>query len=225
MPAAHTDKTYEQELQTLRDRLLAMVGTVEEMIAGAVRALVERNADLARNTILMDRSVNRAELAIDELCMLILAKRQPVASDLRFVTLSLKMVTDIERIGDVAVNLCERAIDLAALPPLSEYEDIPAMARIAGSMVRDAIDAFIEGDVAKAESVIARDDEVDDLYHRIFRELLAIIRENPDAVERGIHLQAVAKYLERIGDHGTNLAEQVIFVLRGKDVRHQGKLN
>jgi len=224
MAVQHTDKTYEQELQLLRDRILAMVGMVEQMIGNSVKALVERDADLAHATIAMDRSVNRAELSIDELCMLILAKRQPVASDLRFVTLALKMVTDIERIGDVAVNISERAIDLAVLPPLAPYEDIPAMARLAAAMVRDAIDAFIEGDVHKAESVIARDDEVDELYHRVFRELLAIIRENPNAVERGIHLQAVAKYLERIGDHGTNLAEQVIFVLRGKDVRHQGKL-
>jgi len=224
MSARHTDRTFELELQSLRDMILVMAGLVEQMIANAVQAIVERNQELATRTIAMDHRVNRSELAIDELCMLILAKRQPVASDLRFVTLSLKMVTDIERIGDVAVNLCERAIDLAGEPPLIPYDDLLAMAGIVRSMVRDAIDAFIDGDVEKAERVLLRDDEVDELYHRVFRELLALIRKNTDSVERGVHLQSVAKYLERVGDHGTNLAEQVIFMVRGKDLRHKGKL-
>lgn len=225
MAPSHTDRTYELELQSLRDMILVMAGLVEEMIAHSIEALVNRDVDLAHRTIEMDHRVNRSELAIDELCMLILAKRQPVASDLRFVTLSLKMVTDIERIGDVAVNLCERAIDLSAEPPLIPYDDLLAMAGIVRAMVRDAIDAFIDGDVDKAKRVLKRDDEVDELYHRVFRDLLALIRKDSHAVERGVHLQSVAKFLERVGDHGTNLAEQVIFMVRGMDLRHQGKLS
>lgn len=224
MPTIHTDRTYEHELQSLRDMLLVMAGQVEQMIAHAIQALVQRDAELARRTIELDHKVNRAELAIDEMCMLILAKRQPVASDLRFVALALKMVTDIERIGDVAVNLCERAEQLTSLPPGRLSDDIPTMAEIVRAMVRDAIDAFVEGDADKARRVLMRDDEVDELYHRVFRELLEDMRKNPESMERCIHLQSVAKFLERIGDHGTNLAEQVIFLVRGQDLRHQGKL-
>jgi len=134
------------------------------------------------------------------------------------------MVTDIERIGDVVVNICERVAQLSKVPPLTNYTDVEQMAVIVRRMVHDAIDAFVHGDVAKAEAVLAQDDEVDELYHRVFRELLEHIRQRPDHVEAGVALQSVAKYLERIGDHGTNLAEQVIYLVRGTDLRHVGKL-
>ena len=134
------------------------------------------------------------------------------------------MVTDLERIGDLAVNICERAIDLNRQPQLAPYRDIPRMAEIVQSMVHDAIDAFVEGDAQKAFDVIERDDEVDELYVRVFHDLLTRMRADPDAVERGIHVQSVAKFLERMADHSTNLAEQVIFMVNGKDVRHIGKL-
>lgn len=219
---AHTDREYENQLRELRDRLLLMAGRVEEMIGKSVRALVERDPELARQTIESDLKVNRSELDVDELCLVMLATRQPMGSDLRFITLTLKMVTDLERIGDLAVNICERAIDLAAVPQLKPWEDIPRMADIARSMTRDAIDAFVAGDVDKAQAVIDRDNEVDELYTRIFREILAIMLKDSSTVERGIHVQSVAKWLERVADHATNLAEQVIFMVKGKDVRHLG---
>lgn len=220
MGKIHTDREYENELKRLRERLLKMAGRVEEMIADSVKALVERDVDLARRTIDADHLVNRAEVETDELCLQILARRQPVASDLRFLTLSLKMVTDLERIGDLAVNICERAIDLAQDAPLKPWVDVPLMASIAQGMVRDAIDAFIAGDADRAQSVIERDSSLDELYIRVFRELLASMISDPSKVERGIHAQSVAKWLERMGDHATNLAEQVVFMVKGKDIRH-----
>lgn len=220
MGKLHTDREYESELGRLRERLLRMAGRVEEMIADSVRALVERDVELARRTIAADALVDRAEVELDELCLVILARRQPVASDLRFVTLSLKMVTDLERIGDLAVNICERAIDLAEDEPLKPWVDVPRMAGIVQGMVRDAMDAFVASDVARAESVIERDRALDQLYIRVFRELLAAMLQDPGKVERGIHAQSVAKWLERMADHATNVAEQVIFMVKGKDVRH-----
>lgn len=224
MPRAHTDREFENELRVLRQRLLAMAGWVEEMIANSVRSVVESDPQLARETIELDRNVNRAELETDELCMVILARRQPMASDLRFITLALKMVTDLERIGDLAVNISERALDLCRAPQLKPYHDIPQMAEVVQSMVHDAIDAFVKADANKAYDVIARDDTVDDLYGRAFRDLMAMMIRDPGAVERGIHVQSIAKFLERMADHSTNLAEQVIFMVKGKDVRHSGKL-
>jgi phosphate transport system protein len=220
MGKIHTDREYESELKKLRERLLKMAGRVEEMIADSVRALVERDVELAQRTIDADHLVNRSEVETDELCLVILAKRQPVASDLRFVTLSLKMVTDLERIGDLAVNICERAIDLAQDAPLKPWVDVPRMAAIVQGMVRDAIDAFVAGDADRAQTVVDRDHVLDELYIRVFRELLSAMLEDASKVERGIHAQSVAKWLERMGDHATNLAEQVVFMVKGKDIRH-----
>jgi len=219
----HTDREYENELNKLRERLLRMAGRVEQMIADSVKALVEQDVQLARRTIEADRVVDRAEVETDELCLVILAKRQPVASDLRFITLSLKMVTDLERIGDLAVNICERAIDLGQDPPLKPWVDVPRMAAIVQGMVRDAIDAFVAGDVQRAQSVVDRDQSLDDLYTRVFRDLLSTMLNDGSKVERGIHAQSVAKWLERMGDHATNLAEQVVFMVKGKDIRHVAK--
>jgi phosphate transport system protein len=225
MPRAHTDREYDNQLRQVRDKLLLMAGTVESMIASSVQALVERNPDLASRTIEKDHSVNKMEVETDELCLVILAKRQPMGSDLRFITLALKMVTDLERIGDLAVNICERAIELSAEPPLGFYDDIVRTADIVQSMVRDAIDSFIKADDKKAEDVINRDDEVDELYHNLFRDILQMMRKDPAAIQRGIHLQSVAKWLERIADHSTNLAELVVFMVQGRDIRHVGHLS
>ncbi|MBN1945143.1 MAG: phosphate signaling complex protein PhoU [Bradymonadales bacterium] len=224
MTKAHTDREFEGELQELRNQLLEMAGRVESMIADSIRALVQRDSDLAVRTIEADNRVDRDELEADDLCLRILARRQPMASDLRFITLALKMVTDLERIGDLAVNICERAIDLNQEPNLKPYEDIPRMAGVVQSMVREAIDAFVTGDVRKARAVVERDDELDELYHRVFRDLLHLMMKDPSGLERGIHIQSVAKFLERMGDHGTNLAEQVVFMVKGKDIRHPGRL-
>ncbi len=223
----HTDSAYEHELRTLRKNLTLMAGRVEQMIDHAMAALSERDGNRGRATIEADHKVNQAELDIDELCLLILAKRQPMASDLRFITFALKMVTDLERIGDLAVNIAERAIDLSKSPvTIRIHEHIPRMAELVQSMISDAIDAFITKDPVKARDVIARDDEIDELYHQTFRELLA---DMPTATEGRlhalIHIQSVAKWLERMGDHTTNLAELVVFMIRGTDIRHYGKLD
>ncbi len=224
MATGHTDREYEASLHELRQGILEMAGRVEEMIARAVRSLVERDVALATQTIGDDRAVNRAEVEIDEICLRLLARWQPMASDLRFITTSLRMVTDLERIGDLAVNICERALDLAKDPPLKPWEDVPHMAEVVQSMVHDAIDAFVQRDAELAQAVIERDTEVDELYTLVFRDVLALMVKDTAAVQRGIHVQSVAKWLERMADHSTNLAEEVIFMVKGKDVRHLGRL-
>jgi phosphate transport system protein len=219
----HTDREYEGELTLLRERLLRMAGRVEEMIEQATRAVVERDADIGRATIALDARVNADECEIDELCLTILARRQPLASDLRFIASSLKMVTDLERIGDLAVNISERAIELTKEAPLLPLGTIDEMAALVRSAVKDAMDAFVARDDVAAARVIDADDAVDELYHTTLRALLDRMRADPTTIQRGIHMQAVAKFMERIGDHATNLAEDVVFLVRGKDIRHQGK--
>src|SRR6195952_6152450 len=187
-----------------------MAGVVEQMIVDAVRAALHQDRELAEATLEHDATVNRLEVESDELCLLILAKWHPLASDLRFVTLALKMVTDLERIGDLAVNICERALDLAACPPVRSYDNIVHIADLVQSMVRDAIDAFVHADDEKAQRVIDRDAEVDDRYHETFRALLETMLQDPSSIERGIHLQSVAKWLERMADHAPHIAGQVI---------------
>ena len=210
----------DSDLRQVRNRLLLMVGRVEQMIAGAVHALVNRDAEYARETIKIDQSVNQDEVDLDRMCISILKVHRLEEPDLRMVTVAMKMVTDLERIGDLAVNICERAIQLSNERPLAQYEKIPRMGIVVREMVRDAIDAFIEQDEEAARSVLERDDEVDDLYEIVFEELLELMTSDTANVHRGIHHQSAAKYLERIGDHSTNLAEQVIFMLGGTDIRH-----
>jgi len=223
MHGKRTDQGYERELQELRDRILRMSGLVEAMIADSIRALVSRDSDLAFETIDRDQKVNRLEMETDELCLIILAKRQPMASDLRFIILASKMVTDLERIADLAVNICERAVDLNVARPLRPFEDIPRMSEIVKSMVRDSIDAFVSGNSQEARQVVERDDVVDELYHKVFRDVLELMLSDPKAVVQGIHIQSVAKFLERMADHSTNLAEHVVFMVEGQDIRHEGK--
>jgi phosphate transport system protein len=219
----HTDKEYESELTRLREQLLMMGGRVEEMIANSIRALVDRDSELARATIEVDRRVNQAEVDIDELSLRILARRQPVASDLRFIAIALKLVTDLERIGDVCVNICERAIELNEDPPLKSLADMPKMTETIQAMVHDALDAFVARDPEKAHAVIRRDRVVDAFYAHTFRELLTYMMEDPRNISRAMRLQAVAKHLERIGDHATNLAEAVVLMVKGQDIRHTGR--
>jgi phosphate transport system protein len=160
------------------------------------------------------------EVEIDELCLRVLARRQPVASDLRSITISLKLVTDLERIADLAVNIAERVLELNQEPPLKPYIDLPLMAEEAQGMVRQALEAFVAGDAAVAKQVIARDEVVDAYNAQIFRELLTYMMEDPRNIARATRLQSIAKYLERIGDHATNLAEMVVFMVEAKDIRH-----
>jgi phosphate transport system protein len=221
MARIHTDREYEAELRELKDKLLKMAGLVEDMITSATNALVKGDTDLARQTIQADRQVNALEIETDELCLLILAKRQPVASDLRMITLAMKMVTDLERIGDLAVNISERVLALGAAPAPGVAERLTRMSEVGQRMVRDAIDAFVSGDVTKARTVFSRDQYVDDAYRELATEMQSEMMRDRDFVNRGIHLQACSKFLERIADHGTNLAEMVIFQVEGKDVRHK----
>jgi len=218
----HTDREYEQQLTTLREQILLMGARVEEMIASSIRALTDRNSALAKEVIDGDRRVDRLEIDVDHLCLTILARRQPVASDLRFLTTALKIVTDLERIGDLGVNICERTIELNAEPPLKPYIDLPRMAEVVQTMIRETLDAFVAGNADRAQTVLERDHIVDAYYGQIFRELLTYMLEDPTTIRRATKVQSIAKYLERIGDHATNLAEMVVFMARGKDIRHMG---
>jgi len=220
----HTDQQYEAELEQLRSLLLTMGARVEEMMALSVRALVERDDALARRVLSLDGPVDRLEMDSDELCMRILARRQPVASDLRFVTSALKLVTDLERIGDLAVNACERVLELDALPALPEAGELPAMAHLTQEMVHEALDAFVRGDVDLARKVIERDRLVDAAYEAFFSKLLQHMIREPRDVMSATRLQSIAKYLERVGDHACNLAEMVVFMVSREDIRHRGKV-
>jgi len=221
-PETHTDKVYEAELAQLRDRLLEMGGKVEAAMAASVRALIERDAALAEKVISQDKEVNRTEVEIDDMCRRLLALRQPAASDLRFITTALKIVTDLERMGDLAVNVSERAIDLAQSPPSRPFHDLTALADLSGSQLEKALDAFVERNVAKAEEVIQGDDLLDAIYHRLFNDLLAYMMEDSRAIRRATSIMFAAKQLERFGDHATNVAEMVVYMVRGTDVRHPG---
>jgi phosphate transport system protein len=216
----HTDREYEHELRNLREQLLVMGSHVESIIGDSIQALLERDSKLADRTIAADRVVNRMEVELDGLCLQILARRQPVASDLRFITLVLKVVTDLERIADLGVNICERVLELNTEPQLKPYVDIPHMGREAQSMLREVLDAFVAKDPERARKVIDRDQVVDALYAQVFRELLTFMMESAHNVYRATRLQSIAKYLERMADHTTNLAEMVIFMVDGQDVRH-----
>lgn len=220
----HTNREYEGELRKLRDQLLRMGAKVEEIISGSIKALLERDSDLATRMISFDRRINQMEVDIDELCLSVLARRQPVASDLRFITMALKLVTDLERIGDLGVNISERVIELNEEPPLKPYVDLPNMANEVQGMLREALDAFVAGDPERAQAVIERDTNIDAYYSQIFRELLTYMMEDAHNIFRATRLQSIAKYLERIGDHATNVAEMVVFMVKGKDIRHTGKL-
>jgi phosphate transport system protein len=220
MAKTHTDKAYEAELKTLREQLLEMGGLVEAAIASSVRAVIERDATLAEQVKVRDRVVNRMEVAVDQACRRVLALRQPAASDLRFITTALKIVTDLERMGDLAVNIAERGVDLAQAPALGPQHDLARLAELSEAQLKKALDAFVTGDAPEAEEVMAGDDHLDALYLKIFNELLTLMMEDPRSIRRATSLMFVAKHLERFGDHATNLAEMVIFMVRGTDVRH-----
>ncbi len=220
MTPTHTDKTYEHELKDLRDKLLAMGGKVEAAIAASVRSVVERAPDVAERVKASDMEVNRLEVDIDGACRRLLALRQPAASDLRFITTALKIVTDLERMGDLAVNIAERALDLCQAPPLRPLHDLSSLADLSEAQLRKALDAFVERDPAKAEEVMAGDHLLDALYLKLFNELLQLMMEDSRAIRRATSLMFVAKHLERFGDHAMNVAEMVIYMVRGTDVRH-----
>lgn len=211
---------FDDELQSLKEQILRMGGLAEEQVQGALRALVERDSDLARQVIENDRQVNTLDVAVDEDCLRLLALQQPTARDLRFITTAMKISTELERISDLSENICERAIELNEEPQLKPYIDIPRMANWALKMVKDALDAFVNHDAELARKVCRDDDFVDDLTHQLFRELLSFMLENPQTITRAIRITFIAKYLERIADHATNVAELVVYLVEGKIIRH-----
>ncbi len=220
MPTVHTDRAYEAELQRLRERLLAMSARVAGAVSDSVRALAERNSDLARRVVESDRDIDRLEVEVDEACRRLLALRQPAASDLRFITTALKIVTDLERMGDLAVNIAERAVDLNEAPPLRPFHDLQTLADLAEAQLARALEAFVEGDVAKAEEVLRGDDLVDAIYVKLFNELVTYMMEDSRAIRRATSVMFAAKQLERFADHAVNVAEMVVYMVRGTDVRH-----
>ncbi|MEW6487060.1 MAG: phosphate signaling complex protein PhoU [Thermodesulfobacteriota bacterium] len=216
----HTSRAFAADLEALQEKVLRMGALVEDAIGRALSALVDRDPELARETIGRDHLVNRLEVEVDEHCIELLALRQPAAGDLRLIITGLKITTDLERIGDLAVNLCERVLELLEAPPLKPLIDLPRMADRARAMLRQALDAYVARDAERAQEVCALDDEVDRLNDQVFRELLTYMLENPANIPRALGLIMIGKYLERIADHATNISEMVIYLVKGKDIRH-----
>jgi len=211
---------FQEQLEELKQNLLKMATLVEEAIHNSVQSLVKRDSTLAQKIFEGEDEINKMEIAIDEMCLRLLALRQPMAVDLRFITSAMKIVTDLERMGDQAVNIAERAASLNQEPQLKPYIDIPRMAEISQSMVKDVLDAFVNRDVKLARSVCERDDLVDELNEQVFRELLTYMISDPKTITRAAHLMIVCRCLERIADHATNIAEDVIFMVSALVIKH-----
>jgi phosphate transport system protein len=211
---------FDEELSALKEQVLKLCGMVEVAIRDSVRSLVERQSELAKEVIRRDHLLNALEVRIDEECVRLIALRQPMARDLRFITTAMKITTDLERMGDLAVNIAERAIELNEEPQLKPFVNIPKIAGIAEWMVRGAIDAFVRGCSKLPYEVINRDDEVDELTVKNFTELLSFMIRDPKIIPLAVKRTYVAKYLERIADHATNIAETVIYMCKGKIIRH-----
>ena len=211
---------FHEELESLKQTLLAMGGLVEDQIRRSMRALLERDDVIAQEVIDRDRQVNTYDIEVDEQCVNLLALHQPAAGDLRFITTAMKIVTDLERIGDQAVNIAQRALELNREPQLKPYIDLPRMADKAQRMVKESLDAFVARDTALARQVCGEDAEVDALKEQIFRELLTFMMEDPRTVSRAIRVILISRFMERVADHATNIAEMVIYLVEGKMVRH-----
>lgn len=211
---------FHDELNQIKEKTLKLGSLVEAMVDHAVASLVDRDSRLAEETIASDVKVDTLELEIDEGCIRLLALYQPAASDLRFITTAMKISTDLERMADQAVNICQRAVELNEEPQLKPYIDIPLMSQLSQKMLRDSLDAFVQRDVTLAREVIQADNKVDALKNQVFRELLTFMMEDPRTIPRAIRLILVSRHLERIADHATNIAEMVVFLVEGKDIRH-----
>jgi phosphate transport system protein len=218
---AHTSRDFDQELRTLRERLATMGEKAAQQIASAMKALEDRDDDLARDVIKRDADIDKDENEVDELALQILATRQPVASDLRFITMSLKFVVDLERIGDLATGIAKRVLELNRLPPLELRVDLNRLSTLAQKNLHAALDAFVQRDADKATQVITADVEIDKLHASYFAELVAHVATDPATVTRVLPLTSVCRYLERIGDHVKNLAEEVVYMVKAMDVRHR----
>ena len=211
---------FQEELEQLKARLLEMGGLAEEQVRLAVKGLVHRDRDLIARVLTGDDPLNALHIELDNRCFTLLALYQPMAVDLRAIVAAVKINTDLERVGDLAINIAEAAQRYVAHPPVKKLIDIPRMANIAQSMLRDALDAFVRRDTDLAQTVLNEDDTLDSLKTQIFRELLTYMLADPSTIEPALDLVLVSRHLERIGDHATNIAEDVIFMVSAKDVRH-----
>ena len=215
---------FQEELEQLKQRLLEMAGLAEEQVRVAIKALVDRDPTLIERGITGDDPVNAMHIEIDNRCFTLLALFQPMAADLRAIVAAVKINTDLERVGDLAVNIAEAAERYLARPPVKKLIDIPRMAGLAQTMLREALDAFVRRDVELAQHVLDEDDTLDALKTQIFRELLTYMLQDPSTIEPALELILISRHLERIGDHATNIAEDVIFIVSAKDVRHHADL-
>ncbi len=216
---------FHEEFDTFKTRLLEMGGLAEDRVRAAIRALVERDPVTVEQIASGDQPINRLQVEIDGRGFLLLALYQPVATDLRAIMAALKINTDLERIGDLAVNIAEAALRYFTHPPVKPLIDIPRMAAIAEGMLRDSLDSFVRQDPALAQDVLGRDDALDNLKTQVFRELLTYMLQDPSTIEPALDLVLVSRHLERIGDHATNIAEEVIFMVSARDVRHRAAEN
>jgi len=211
---------FQDELEQLKTRLLEMGGLAEEQVRLAVKGLVQRDRDLIARVLTGDDPLNALHIEVDNRCFTLLALHQPMAVDLRAIVAAVKINTDLERVGDLAINIAEAGQRYVAHAPVKKLIDIPRMATIAQSMLRDALDAFVRRDTALAQNVLNQDDALDALKTQIFRELLTYMLADPSTIEPALDLILVSRHLERIGDHATNIAEDVIFMVSARDVRH-----
>jgi phosphate transport system protein len=211
---------FHEELDRLKSLLVRMAGLAEESVRLAVEALLERSQEKARRVIEDDRAIDRIELEIDDLAIHLLALQQPMARDLRFITMAMKISNDLERVGDHAVNIARDVEQLLAMPIFPVLPEIEEMTRLASAMLRDALDAFVRGDNAAARAIIDRDDRVDDLHKNVFRILLTHMMEDPRKISAGMDLFLVSRNLERIADLATNIAEDIVFMVEGRSIKH-----
>ena len=221
--APRASRHFEEALEHLKERLLVMAGGAEEQVRAAVQSLVDRDYALAARVLAGDAPINQLHLEIDERCFQLLALQQPMATDLRVVVSGVKINSDLERIGDFAVNIAEATLGYLEHPAVKPLIDIPRMAEIAQGMLRDALNAYVRQDMALAQEVLDRDDSLDHLKDQVFRELLSFMLSDPSVTEQSLGLILISRHLERIGDHATNIAEEAIFIVSGLDVRHHGQ--
>ncbi len=214
------ERHVDRELDQIRQSILRMGALAEELVADAIKALVDRDNDLVEEIIRRDREIDQLEVDVDKDCERIMATQQPTAGDMRFLVAAMKINTDLERIGDSAVNIAEAVRILNELPPLKAYIDIPRMSDMARQMLRDSLTSYVEGNTELAVQVCATDDEVDSLFEQLFRELLTYMIEKPENITRALQLLFVASNLERVADHATNIGEDVVFMIEARDIRH-----
>ncbi|MFB3903201.1 MAG: phosphate signaling complex protein PhoU [Acidobacteriota bacterium] len=218
------DRKFEEELDQLKHALLDLGAQVERNIGDALHSLLSRDATLAKEVILRDPSVDFREIHIDEACLSILARRQPVARDLRFIATSLKIVKDLERVGDMSKDISEHVLEVLKQPPLAEFFGLAPMGAIAQSMLKRSLDAFVNRNAELAQQVIREDDLVDEMHAHIWSQIVDTMSRDRTLIPPLAHLFSIAKYVERVGDHSSNVAEMVVFMVEGKDIRHFEKV-